>query len=67
MVDRRAQQNVAVAGVDRVEEGQVAAVVLASGPPAAAGGVDRVVGPRKKLEKGVLDRAFGGLIRELRG
>ena len=53
--------------LDRVEEGQVAAVVLASGPPAAAGGGDRVAGPRKKLEKGFLDRAFGGLMRELRG
>jgi hypothetical protein len=53
--------------LDRIEEGRVAAVVLASGPPASAGDVDRVAGPRKKLEKGFLDRTFGGLMRELRG
>jgi hypothetical protein len=52
---------------NREQEGQVASVLLAAGPPAAATAAERLVGPRKKVDKGFMDRTFGGFIRELRG
>jgi hypothetical protein len=49
------------------QEGELAEVELSSGAPNAASGAERLAAPRKRLDKGLLDRAFGGLIRDLRG
>jgi hypothetical protein len=53
--------------LDREQEAEVAVVVLENGPPSVAAEAERIVGPRRKLDRGFLDRNFGGLIRELRG
>jgi hypothetical protein len=53
--------------LDREQNDEVAAVVLGTRPPAVAADAERLVGPRKKRDRGFLDRTFSGLMRELRG
>lgn len=51
----------------REQDGEVALVELGSGPPTDAADAKLLVGPRTTVRQGVLDRTFGGFMRELRG
>ena len=48
--------------LDRKEEGETAAVRLGKGPPQQAPAANPVGGPRTQLPRGVLTRAFAGLL-----
>jgi hypothetical protein len=47
--------------LERREDGDVAELQLAKGPPPEARSAKLLHGPRSKAEKGLLIRAFGGL------
>jgi len=49
--------------LERDEEGENATVKLGKGAPRSAGVAKRLAGPRARAEKGLLTRAFGGLLR----
>jgi hypothetical protein len=51
----------------REQDGELASVDVGTGPPAAVVGAEQLGGAQKTMGRGILDRTFGGLIRELRG
>lgn len=51
----------------RSEDDELARVELGGGPPDASRAGTLLAGPRLSSDRGLLERTFGGLIRELRG
>lgn len=51
----------------RASDDERASVQLGGGPPTQARGTVRLAEPRNRAERGLLERTFGGIIREIRG